>query len=479
MFSRRRTQVASIVCLLSALFCTFSVAADLDKDRDKEYFELMKLFVDTFEQIDRNYVKGVDRRELMEAAIEGMLTKLDQYSSYISPKDLQRFNEMVEQEFSGVGIQIDGPPRVPRLTVISPLPGTPAYKAGVHAGDVIMKIGDKSTEGFTTKDAIGLLKGKAGTPVTITVKHNDTEELEELTIVREVVHVSTVLGDHYNADGSWNYMVDDENKIAHIRLTHFSRRSAGELKEALDELVEQKMRGLILDLRTNPGGLLSQATEICDMFIEEGRIVSTKGRNTDERVWDAHKEGTYTGFPIAILVNRFSASASEIVSACLQDHKRAIVIGERTWGKGSVQNVIQVNEGSSALKLTTASYHRPSGKNIHRFKGATEEDEWGVTPDENYEVRFTNEEFEKFGIYRMKRDILDPNAQLTETFDDRQFAKALEYLKGKLSGEATQSKPAEPNEKKINDEKKKAASLEFLPDSVKTPLIIKLKRQAG
>ena len=204
------------------------------------------------------------------------------------------------------------------------------------------------------------------------------------------------------------------------------------------------MKGLILDLRGNPGGLLSQATEISDMFVESGKLVSTKGRNTPERVWNATKEGTLTGFPMAILVNRLSASASEIVSACLQDHKRAIVVGERTWGKGSVQNVIDLAGGQSALKLTTASYYRPSGKNIHKFPGAKDSDEWGVTPNEGFQVRFSRGEFLNYDIYRKDRDILREGGPPKSDFKDRQLQKAVGYILEQLGGNTEKKKKTQP-----------------------------------
>src|SRR5262249_7411982 len=188
----------------------------------------------------------------------------------------------------------------------------------------------------------------------------------------------------------------------------FSRETTAELRRALAQLEKEGLKGLIVDLRFNPGGLLSTAIEVSDLFIADGRIVSTKGRNTPERVWDAEKEGTYEGFPMAVLVNHYSASASEILSACLQDHKRAVIIGERTWGKGSVQNVVELEGGKSALKLTTASYHRPSGKNIHRFPDAKEGDEWGVMPNEGFQVKLSEEQMVRLIRERRRRDIL-PN----------------------------------------------------------------------
>lgn len=401
--------------------------------KEDEYYELMKVLADTFEQIERNYVKDVDRRALVEAALRGMMEELDPYSNFISPDDLARFNQQVEQEFGGIGIQVTVDPQHRRLTVMTPLPGTPAYKAGVRAGDVIMDIAGKTTENMSIDQAVKILKGKPGEAVTIGIRHQNSAEVEQITMTRAIIHVATVQGDSYTADDKWNFMLDKEKKIAYIRLSSFSRDSTRELKEALTALTADGMKALVLDLRFNPGGLLTAATEISDLFLEDGKIVSTKGRNTPEKVWNAKKPNTFSGFPMTVLVNRYSASASEIVSAALQDHKRAVVVGERTWGKGSVQNVIELENGKSALKLTTASYLRPSGKNIHRFPDAKESDEWGVMPDDGYGVRFSNDETQQYLEYRKLRDVLSKDGPPKSDYVDRQLAKALEYLNSQLS----------------------------------------------
>ncbi|MFM9961138.1 MAG: S41 family peptidase [Planctomycetaceae bacterium] len=413
--------------------------AKADAKRDEDY-ELMRLFADTFEQIERNYVKDVDRRQLIQAAIRGMVTQLDPYSNYISPEELKRFNQEVEQEFGGIGVQMD--PAAPPLRVMSPLPGTPAYRAGLKAGDLFMEIDGKSTQGFTLNDAIRLLQGKPGTDVTIGVQHSGSDKIEQIKITRALIQVATVLGDTHKPDDSWNFFLDADSKIAYIRLTHFGRRSADELQEALESLKEDELKGLVLDLRFNPGGLLGQATKIADLFLESGTIVSVKGRNTDNRVWTAEKEGTFSGFPMAILVNRFSASASEIVSAALQDHKRAIIVGERSWGKGSVQNVIELEGGSSALKLTTAQYLRPSGRNIHKFPGAKEDEEWGVGPDKDHKIEVTQKEMQDYLEYRRQRDIIGGSAPKLE-YTDRQLNDAVAYLKAQLASEKKEAAKAQ------------------------------------
>jgi carboxyl-terminal processing protease len=405
-------------------------------------YDLYKMLVDTIDQVERNYVTEVNRRELIEAAVRGVLSKLDPYSSYVGPEDLERFQASLESEFGGIGIHVpedDGP-----LRVLSPIYGTPAFRAGLLAGDRIVEIDGKSTEGITRAEAIEKLRGAEGSSVTLTVMHLGKDAKEKITLKREKIHVETVIGDHRKADGRWDFMFDAKQHIGYARLTAFSRDTAAELRSVLAELQKEKLRGLILDLRFNPGGLLGSAIEVSDLFVSEGRIVSVQGRNSPERSWDAHKEGAFEGFPMVVLVNRFTASASEIVAACLQDHKRAIIIGERTWGKGSVQNVIELEGGHSILKLTTAAYIRPSGKNIHRFPNAKETDEWGVMPDDGFQIKLADSEMAALIRDRRLRDILqlssadDPAARTAKpaaepAVVDRQLQAAVRYLNTELA----------------------------------------------
>lgn len=426
---------------------------------EEELFEATRLLIDSFDQIDRNYVKEVSRRELVEAALRGMLDRLDPHSSYFSPDDLARFNSQVEQEFGGVGIQVGLDPQG-RLQVITPLPGSPAYKAGVRAGDLISQIEGESTLGYDVDKAARKLKGKPGAAVKLGVVHLGGTGVDELTVTREMIHVSSVLGDKYKPDGSWDFMLDPAKKIGYIRLVSFSRDSTKEVREALNSLKADGMKALVLDLRFNPGGLLSAATEIADMFVEDGVIVSTKGRNTEERVVMAQKANTFSGFPMAVLVNGYSASASEIVSACLQDRNRAVIVGDRSYGKGSVQNVIEMEQGKSALKLTTASYHRPSGKNIHRFPGAKESDDWGVTPNEGFRITLPIDELRAYDEYRRGRDVLSDKGPPASEFVDRQLQKALDEIHRRLD-EADKAPAQKEGDKPAEEKKeeKKAAQI--------------------
>ncbi len=384
-----------------------------EEQAPQDYYELYELLADALDQVERNYVKEVDRRKLVEAAVRGMLSELDPYSAYIDPEQLDNFRDTIEAEFGGIGAQVgveDG-----RLKIISPLVGTPAYRAGLLAGDVIVEIDGESTEGFTLEEAVKRLKGAEGTQVTLTVVHPGRPGRETVTLTREIIHVETVLGDRRKEDDSWDFILDEEQGIGYVRLTAFSRDTASRLQGVIEQLRLQGLRALILDLRFNPGGLLRSAVEISDMFVSEGLIVSTEGRNSPQRTWKARRPGTYDDFPMVVLVNRYSASASEIVAACLQDHERAVVVGERTWGKGSVQNLIELEDGRSALKLTTAAYQRPSGKNIHRFSDDTEDDSWGVAPNEGFELRLGDSEIVGLVRDRRERDIVRPHTNSTGT----------------------------------------------------------------
>jgi carboxyl-terminal processing protease len=413
------------------------------KTRENDY-DLYKTLAEVVEQVERNYVTEVSRRELIESAIRGMLNRLDPYSTYMSADEMRQFRTSLAGEFGGIGIQIDIDDG--QLTIVSPIYGTPAYRAGLLAGDRILEINGRGTDGIGIDEAVNRLKGDVGTSVTLTVAHQGQKSAKKVTIVREKIHLDTVLGDRRAPDGTWQFMLDPQKRIGYVRLTAFSPETAAALRRVLTGLQKEKLRGLILDLRWNPGGLLNAAVEVSDLFVAEGRIVSVQGRNSPERIWDAHKEGTFTGFPMAVLVNRYSASASEIVAACLQDHRRAAVIGERTWGKGSVQNVVELEDGRGMLKLTTASYRRPNGKNIHRFPDAKATDQWGVTPDKGFEFDLSDGELLSLMLDRRRRDIVQPPPAKDAATKgksksdskwpaavDRQLQAAVKYIEAELA----------------------------------------------
>jgi carboxyl-terminal processing protease len=435
------------------------------REKDHDY-ELVRLVVDVLQEVRQRYVVEVDadrERKLVEDMINGGLERLDPHSQYINPKEFKQFSKTSEGKFGGIGIQI-GYDRQGRgfIQVHSPMVGTPAYEAGVLAGDLIVKVDGKSTENMRVTEVADLIMGDPGEKVTLTVLHEGAKESVDIPIVRAVIEVHAVLGDLRKPDNAkeWDFFVDQENKIAYVRLVTFSKTAPQELRNVIEQLQKEGVRGLVLDLRHNGGGLLKAAVEISDLFLADGIIVSTRGRDQEQEVYKAKAAGTLLQpadkFPMAVLVNKWSASASEIVAAALQDHKRAIVVGERTFGKGSVQNVIEMKEGNekSALKLTTASYWRPSGKNIHRFPDAKESDEWGVKPNPGYEVPQDEIAYLK---YRIDRDVVQgkngtqpPAKPKTEKetekdkkpFEDKVLQKALEYLRGEIKKVGTAGRTA-------------------------------------
>ncbi len=419
--------------------------------------ENLRLLVDVLEEVQQKYVKELDKtkmRELVENMVNGGLERLDPHSSFINADEYKQFQRQSRGKFGGVGIKI-GVDRAGQLLVESPMVGTPAYEAGIMAGDVIAKIDGKSTESMPLKKAVEMIQGDPGQKIVLTVYHEGSKKPVDIPIVRAEIHVDSVLGDLRLADNlkKWDFMLDKVNKIAYLRITAFAETTVEELTRAVEQLQKDGVRGLVLDLRNNPGGLLRAAVEVSSLFLPEGkRIVSTKGRNHREEIYDSHvgkkAPQPQVSYPIAILINRYSASASEIVSAALQDHARAVIIGERSYGKGSVQNIIPMENGTSALKLTTASYWRPSEKNIHRFPDAKEEDEWGVKPNKDYEIKLPDEERLEYYKYRRERDVVrrpgEPAPKVKEAakdqkeakkkapFTDRVLDKALEYLRGQI-----------------------------------------------
>jgi carboxyl-terminal processing protease len=386
-----------------------------------------------------NYLEDVSYRDLYENAMRGMTEGLDPYSSYISPADYQRFQEDLDQEFGGIGILLEFNQETGRLVVMSPLFDTPAARAGVRAGDVILAIDGRDTFGMSFREAVELIRGPAGEVVQLSILHRGEQVPVELDIPRAIIPIESVLGDGRRPDGSWDFQLETDPRLTYIRLINFGENTVMELTQTLQG---KQPQALILDLRDNAGGLLDAAVGSCNVFLNEGTIVTIRGRDGEvHRTFEANGAALLDDqIPLVVLVNHFSASASEIVAACLQDHGRARVIGERTWGKGTVQNVIPLESGRAAMKLTTASYWRPSGKNIHRLKDATDEEEWGVRPDPGFEVELTDEQAHEVRQRRRQKDTGasppadadQPEAPATDPLDDPQLRRAVEYLQQQL-----------------------------------------------
>ena len=399
-------------------------------------------------QIEAHGLEVVGENDLFEGALEGMAGRLDEYSTYISPTEMKKFQEIIDREFGGVGIEIRLDKETKELIVASPLVGTPAYEAGIIAGDKVLRIDGESTQGLSLRDASERMRGEPGEPVILSVLHHGDSEPVDVEIVRAVIRIDTVLGDTRNVDGSWDYFLEGEEGIGYLRINSFGEQTDLEMRRAVDWLIDRGMKGLIIDVRNDPGGLLMAAVGVCDMFLDSGVIVTTRRRDgTIRQTYSATDKGTYSDFPVAVLVNQYSASASEIVAACLQDQVGACVVGERTFGKGTVQELIDLRGDRGMLKLTTSSYWRPSEKNIHRGRDAEQDDEWGVKPTPGYEVELSDEEFAERLHVRFLRDIGrlsderdTPQGEdgeiLTPLSADSQLKKAVEYIR-KAAGDST------------------------------------------
>lgn len=329
-------------------------AGDDPAARRREFYDNLKILGEAYERIINNYVDEKDPKEIMEAGVKGMLESLDEHSNYLPPVNYEDLMMSTEGEFGGLGITIQVRDQYP--TVVSPIEGTPAYYMGIQGGDQIIEIEGESTKDFTSRDAVKKLRGPKGTEVNITIARPGTEDPIPLTIVRDIIKVESV---------PYGFMMGD---IGYIRIQNFARTTHMELEEKLKDLSGQGMKGLILDLRFNPGGLLTAAQKVSELFLERGElIVYTKGRirETNRSYYSETRGPVYNKVPIIALVNGSSASASEIVSAALQDHDAGLVVGKTSFGKGSVQTVFSLDE-DEALKLTTARYYTPSGRSIHK-----------------------------------------------------------------------------------------------------------------
>ena len=353
------------------------------------------LFAEALDVVDAQSLAEIPREQLFGSAIEGMIRDHDPYTRYLAGDMQRQFDEDIHQQFGGVGMYVDRSPNddEPGMTVIAVMPGCPASNAGLVSGDQIVSIDGEATDGTTRKDAIKRLRGPISEPVLVTLDRDGT--MVEKTIVRDVIPVDSVRGRSRDGSGNWNFSLPNHPSIGYLYVEQFGDRTTDEIRSAIESL-DGRVDSLIIDLRDNSGGLLTAAIDICDLFLTPSKmIVSTRGRN--KRKIDDHRSTTDPllpmEIPIVLLINRQSASASEIVAACLQDHERAVIVGEQSWGKGLVQTIIPLLPGQSSLKLTTATYWRPSGVPIDRHDPvAVETSIWGVQPDPGMEIEMSEEE---------------------------------------------------------------------------------------
>ena len=370
-----------LLCLFMLGVLCFDGSGGAVKADTSDLYEQIDVFTEVLRQIEKNYVEPQDSQKLIYGAIKGMVQSLDPHSSFMSKEEHQELLIETKGSFSGVGIEISI--RDNTLTVVSPIEGTPAYEAGIKSGDKIVKIDDQPTNDMTLTDAVKSIRGPKGSKVKLTLMREGEDKPLDFEIVRDVIPLKSVRS-YLMAPG-----------VGYVRISNFQSKTARDLSSNLDDLEkEHKLKGLILDLRNNPGGLLSQAIDVSDIFLDSGVIVSTKGRNASQDMEvSAKRNSPWRDYPIIVLVNGGSASAAEIVAGALQDNKRAMILGTRTFGKGSVQTILPLSDGSG-LRLTTARYYTPSGRSIQLS---------GIEPDVQVEFEAPEEnEKEKAKFIREK-----------------------------------------------------------------------------
>ena len=355
--------------ILFVLLITFLFGSKSFSINDKSIYNKIDLFSEVLDKINKEYVNDVDQNEMMDAAINGVLQSLDPYSSYMSPDMLKDMQTETSGEFGGLGIEVGMESGV--VKVISPIDDSPAARVGVKAGDYIVKINDTQVQGKSLTEAVELMRGPVGSDIEITIRRRGVKKAIIFNITREIIEVKSVKSEIF------------KKKTGYIRLNSFNENSGSQIKKILKKFNnDENIKAFILDLRNNPGGLLSQAIKISDFFLDNGEIVSTKSRKKSEnRKWFAKKGDIIDGKTLIVLINYGSASASEIVAGALKDHKRAILIGENSYGKGSVQSIIPLNN-QGAIRLTISKYYLPSGQSISEI---------GVTPD--IEINEKNDDF--------------------------------------------------------------------------------------
>ncbi len=372
-FFRKKFLLPLILTLFIIGQTTFLIAEKSNGSEENNIFENIELFTKVLSIVKKDYVDDKSFKELIYGSINGMLSSLDPHSSFMKPDEFKEMQVETTGEFGGLGIEITIKDNI--LTVVSPIEDTPAYKAGVKPNDKILKINGESTKNMTLTDAVKKLRGKKGSKVTISIFRTGAKKIEDIEIIRDIIKIKSIKSKIY------------EDGIAYIRLAQFQQKTTEDLKTTLKNISKEtgKIKGLVLDMRNNPGGLLTQAADVSDIFLKKGKIVYTSGRIANSKMeFFAHDDGNEGDYPIVVLVNAGSASASEIVAGALQDLKRGIIMGTQTFGKGSVQTIIPLDDGS-ALRLTTAKYYTPSGRSIQAK---------GITPDiivEQQELKTDND----------------------------------------------------------------------------------------
>ena len=403
-----------------------------------------KRFAEVIYRIDKGYFRNIDSEQLFQAAMEGVFRKLDDRSEFIEPSQLRNYERDFKKEFAGIGVELDAELSSGEIVVVAPVYGGPAWQAGIRSGDRIISVEGIETRGRNLSEIVAQFRGEVGSQVELCIRKqgvglNDRSVIQDVTLSRQNITIESVRGDRRLPSGKWDWWLEGDPNIAYLRISHFSKRTDTEVAALIEKLVfKQPPRGLVIDLRGNSGGILEGGIALCNLFLEDGLIAAvTNDRSNNsngkqlQQKWTATAGQVLKGVPIAVLVDEFTASVAEIVAACLQDHKRATIVGSRTFGNASVQTITTLSSGPGAIRLTTNEYQRPSGTSLNRLSTSTESDAWGVRPDSNFALSPTRKQLEDWITWRQDRDrsgqssaVLDPG-ELLPRYADPVLGRAL------------------------------------------------------
>lgn len=433
----RRNLYSLLGCLLLSILCYVR----------GEHDPYARYLLEGYKKIDRFALEDVPDEELFEGAMQGMIGVLrergDPYSEFLAPQVARRMGEELSQEFGGIGVVLEYRDDPGGFFVAQPpLPGRPAEKAGIQSGDQILAVDGFSMEGLGAEDfdvVLQRMRGKPRKPLDLLIRPHESDSKKLVSIVRELIDQPSIAGDLPTGPQSWDYLLDDDPRLALLRIMSFGDKTAGEIEALLPRLKSEGMEALILDVRQNPGGRLDSAVEVCRLFLPAGALIyETRGRG-NEVIEQVHsvRNGPFTDIPIVVLVDRDSASASELVAGCLKDTGRAVVCGERTYGKGTVQQLLYMQSGKRMLKLTSASFWTKGGTPIQRRPGATE---WGVDPSPGLAIERTDEEYKQWFLARRQRDMSafprhqddSADAPPAKLFSDEAVERAVAHLQHEL-----------------------------------------------
>lgn len=431
--------------ILLPLAIVACLAAWLVRERDAQG----RRFNEVVSLVTESHLDPVEEDALFEAAVDGVVSQLDEHSAFLRGDDRTDLEAMLDQEFAGVGLELAIDERSGEPVVLAPLAGGPAARAGIVAGERITAIDDRELRGLSLTEVVRLLRGKPGESVSLRVVAANTttavagSAARSVTLVRDVVQVENVLGDRRRPDGTWDWMLEGEPGVGLVRIMGFGERTAADVEAALRSIAAQPgLRGVVIDLRGNPGGLLSAAVDVCDLLLDEGVIVSTRGRRDAAgaeprlEIREAQPGRVLADVPLVVLIDGLTASAAEIVAACLQDSGRARIVGSRSYGKGTVQSILPLSDGRGLLKLTTSEYLRPGKVAIHRRQGDGDDAVWGVLPDRGLEIVPTAEALDRLQTWRRNRDFAVAAGRRLPREVDRVLARAVDALSAVAPGDA-------------------------------------------